>query len=63
MERRSSGGRTRFRQRNPSVVIKLPINFSFRSHAVHDFEPCLSIFNWQLKDARVVIDFTVLPKR
>jgi hypothetical protein len=46
------------RNGRPFEIIELPINFSFRSHAVHDFSTCLSVFNWALKDADVMIDFT-----
>jgi hypothetical protein len=41
----------------PSNVIEVPANFSFRNHAVHDFNPVLSIFNWDLKNSDVIIDF------
>jgi hypothetical protein len=40
------------------VVIKLPTNFSFRSHSVHDFNPTLAVFNWSLSKTNVLIDFT-----
>jgi len=40
------------------VIVELPTNFSFRSHAVHDFDPALGVFDWSLKNVDVLIDFT-----
>jgi hypothetical protein len=49
---------TRKRVGKPFVVIELPTNFSFRTHAVHDFNATLGVFNWSLKNTDVLIDFT-----
>jgi hypothetical protein len=49
---------SRTRAARESEIIELPTNFSFRSHAVHDFNPALSVFNWSLKNTDVLIDFT-----
>jgi hypothetical protein len=40
---------TRKRVGKPFVVIELPTNSSFRTHAVHDFNATLGVFNWSLK--------------
>lgn len=58
MRQQLNEGRPRGRNRKPFAVIQLPTNFSFRSHAVHDFDPALSVFDWGLKNANVLIDFT-----
>ena len=49
---------TRKRVGKPFVVIELPTNFSFRTHAVHDFNATLGLFNWSLENTDVLIDFT-----
>ena len=49
---------TRKRVDKPPVVVILPTNFSFRDHAVHNFNPTLGVFDWSLQKTNVVIDFT-----
>lgn len=40
------------------TIIVIPNNFSFRHRDIYDFNPAISIFDWDLKNTKVLIDFS-----
>lgn len=42
--------------RKPSKLLTLPHTFSFRNHALYDFEPVLDWFDWGASDQKINLD-------
>lgn len=45
--------------REKTVTLQLPPVFTFSHHGTVDFEPCLSFFDWSLRDRPVRVDFSL----